>query len=120
VKSHRVLFGLVGANGLAALVAAPGNPLPKPVRERISIMSPLGFAEGADFEIPMTGWLCMAASKKALPAYPEIAKVPPGPFNVSTVRMKPTRFARHWLKRTLPSSTRQADTISAATMSGFG
>jgi type IV secretory pathway VirJ component len=52
--------------------------LPKAIRNKISTMSLLGFAEGADFEIRVTGWLGVPASEKALPAYPEIAKAPPG------------------------------------------
>ena len=75
---HIKSIALIGYSFGADVLPFAYNRLPKPVRDKISIMSLLGFAEGADFEIRVTGWLGMPASEKALPAYPEIAKVPPG------------------------------------------
>jgi type IV secretory pathway VirJ component len=75
---HIKSVALIGYSFGADVLPFAYNRLPKPVRDKISIMSLLGFAEGADFEIRVTGWLGMPASEKALPAYPEIAKVPPG------------------------------------------
>jgi type IV secretory pathway VirJ component len=69
---------LIGYSFGADVLPFAYNRLPKAIRDKISIMSLLGFAEGADFEIRVTGWLGMPPSEKALPAYPEIVKVPPG------------------------------------------
>ena len=71
-------IALIGYSFGADVLPFAYNRLPKGNRDKISVMSLLGFAGGADFEIRVTGWLGMPASEKALPAYPEIAKVPPG------------------------------------------
>ncbi|WP_338861417.1 virulence factor family protein (plasmid) [Mycetohabitans rhizoxinica] len=52
------------------------NRLPEPLRERVSYVSLLGFAPAADFQIRVTGWLGMPASADALPAKPEVVKLP--------------------------------------------
>lgn len=69
---------LIGYSFGADVLPFVYNRLPKPVRTKITIMSLLGFARDADFEIRVMGWLGMAPSDKALAAYPEIVKVPPG------------------------------------------
>jgi type IV secretory pathway VirJ component len=78
VRWHSKSVALVGYSFGAGVLPFAYNRLPKGIRDKISVMSLLGFAEGADFEIRVTGWLGMPPSDKALAAFPEIAKVPPG------------------------------------------
>jgi type IV secretory pathway VirJ component len=68
---------LIGYSFGADVLPFAYNRLPKAIRDKISTMSLLGFGQGADFEIRVTGWLGMSPSDKALPALPEVAKVPP-------------------------------------------
>jgi len=53
------------------------NRLPDSVRAKVSFVSLMGFAPDADFQIRVTGWLGMPASKNALKVRPELAKLPP-------------------------------------------
>lgn len=75
---HIKSVALIGYSFGADVLPFVYNRLPKAVRDKVSIMSLLGFAQGADFEIRVTGWLGLPPSAKALPTYPEIAKVPAG------------------------------------------
>jgi type IV secretory pathway VirJ component len=75
---HAKSVALIGYSFGADVLPFAYNRMPKAVRGKISMMSLLGFARGADFEIRVLGWLGVPPSDKALPAYPEIAKVPPG------------------------------------------
>jgi type IV secretory pathway VirJ component len=75
---HAKSVALIGYSFGADVLPFAYNRMPKAVRGKVSMMSLLGFARGADFEIRVLGWLGMPPSGKALPAYPEIAKVPPG------------------------------------------
>jgi type IV secretory pathway VirJ component len=68
---------LIGYSFGADVLPFAYNRLPQAIRDKVSIMSLLGLAQGADFEIRVTGWLGMTAGEAALPAYPEIAKVRP-------------------------------------------
>ena len=74
---HARSIGLIGYSFGADVLPFAYNRLPKSMRDQISIMSLLGLASGADFEIRVTGWLGMPPSDEARPALPEIAKVPP-------------------------------------------
>ncbi|PCE33127.1 virulence factor family protein [Burkholderia ubonensis] len=69
---------LVGYSFGADVMPFAYNRLPAALRDKVSVMSLLGFAPSADFQIRVTGWLGMPASDKALKVAPEIAKVPPG------------------------------------------
>ncbi|KVW62470.1 virulence factor family protein [Burkholderia ubonensis] len=69
---------LVGYSFGADVMPFAYNRLPAALRDKVSVMSLLGFAPAADFQIRVTGWLGMPASDKALKVAPEIAKVPPG------------------------------------------
>ncbi|KVU30767.1 virulence factor [Burkholderia ubonensis] len=69
---------LVGYSFGADVMPFAYNRLPAALRDKVSVMSLLGFAPAADFQIRVTGWLGMPASDKALKVSPEIAKVPPG------------------------------------------
>lgn len=74
---HIRSVALIGYSFGADVLPFAYNRLPKAIRDKITMMSLLGFAQGADFEIRVTGWLGLPPGKEALPAYPEIAKVPP-------------------------------------------
>ncbi|MGU7768551.1 virulence factor family protein [Burkholderia sp. MR1-5-21] len=69
---------LVGYSFGADVMPFAYNRLPADLRDKVSVMSLLGFAPAADFQIRVTGWLGMPASDNALKVAPEIAKVPPG------------------------------------------
>lgn len=75
---HATEVALVGYSFGADVMPFAYNRLPESLREKVSVMSLLGFAPSADFQIRVTGWLGMPASDKALKVAPEIAKVPPG------------------------------------------
>ena len=53
---------LIGYSFGADVLPFAYNRLPKGKRDKMAVMSLLGFAEGADFEIRVTGWLGMPAS----------------------------------------------------------
>jgi type IV secretory pathway VirJ component len=74
---HAKSVALIGYSFGADVLPFAYNRLPEIVRGKVAMISLLGFARGADFEIRVTGWLGMPPSDKALPAYPEISKVPP-------------------------------------------
>jgi type IV secretory pathway VirJ component len=44
----------------------------------VALVSLLGFAKAADFQIRVTGWLGMPASTNALPAEPAVERMPAG------------------------------------------
>jgi len=75
---HATNVALIGYSFGADVMPFAYNRLPEALREKVSVMSLLGFAPAADFQIRVTGWLGMPASDKALKVAPEIAKVPPG------------------------------------------
>ncbi|KDB08535.1 virulence factor family protein [Burkholderia sp. lig30] len=75
---HATNVALIGYSFGADVMPFAYNRLPDALREKVSVMSLLGFAPAADFQIRVTGWLGMPASDKALKVAPEIAKVPPG------------------------------------------
>ncbi|HVJ54932.1 MAG TPA: alpha/beta fold hydrolase [Aliidongia sp.] len=68
---------LVGYSFGADVLPFAYNRLPETLKSRIVLMSFLGFAKSADFEITLTGWLGSPPSEKALPVGPELAKIPP-------------------------------------------
>jgi type IV secretory pathway VirJ component len=74
---HAKSVALVGYSFGADVLPFAYNRLPAETRNKVSILSLLGFASTADFEIRVGGWLGMPASATALPAGPEIAQVPP-------------------------------------------
>ncbi|RQS10178.1 virulence factor family protein [Burkholderia sp. Bp9002] len=75
---HATNVALIGYSFGADVMPFAYNRLPANLREKVSVMSLLGFAPAADFQIRVTGWLGMPASDNALKVAPEIAKVPPG------------------------------------------
>lgn len=75
---HARSVALIGYSFGADVLPFAYNRLPKAERGKIAMLSLLGFARTADFEIRVTGWLGLPPSDEALQAYPEIAKVPPG------------------------------------------
>ncbi|SEA32746.1 virulence factor family protein [Paraburkholderia sartisoli] len=74
---HTRHVALIGYSFGADVMPFAYNRLPEPLRAKVSQMALLGFAHDADFQIRVTGWLGMPASSEALPAMPEVVKVPP-------------------------------------------
>ena len=74
---HAPHIALIGYSFGADVLPFAYQRLPEKLRAKVSLISLLGFARGADFEVRVTGWLGLPASRTALPAMPEIAKVPP-------------------------------------------
>jgi type IV secretory pathway VirJ component len=73
---HARHVALIGYSFGADVMPFAYNRLPQALRAKVSLIALLGFAHAADFQIRVTGWLGMPASRGALPAAPEIAKVP--------------------------------------------
>ena len=76
-KWHASKVALVGYSFGADVLPFAYNRLPVELRPHVVSMALLGFANNADFEITMGGWLGAAPSADALPVLPEVAKVPP-------------------------------------------
>ena len=76
-KWHASKIALIGYSFGADVMPFAYNRLPADLRAHVALMALLGFAQNADFEITVGGWLGEATSADALPIKPEIAKVPP-------------------------------------------
>jgi len=76
-KWHATKVALIGYSFGADVMPFAYNRLPTDLRGHVATMALLGFAQNADFEITVSGWLGAATSDEALPIKPEIAKVPP-------------------------------------------
>ena len=76
-KWHARKIALIGYSFGADVMPFAYNRLPPDLRSHVALMALLGFAQNADFEITVGGWLGAATSDDALPIKPEIAKVPP-------------------------------------------
>ncbi|CAH2919122.1 MAG: Alanylphosphatidylglycerol hydrolase, periplasmic [uncultured Paraburkholderia sp.] len=74
---HAEHFALIGYSFGADVMQFAYNRLPEALRAKVSLISLLGFAPDADFQIRVGGWLGMPASDKALKVRPELARVPP-------------------------------------------
>lgn len=74
---HATSVALIGYSFGADVMPFAYNRLPLPERDKVTMMSLLGFAAAADFEIHVTGWLGVPPTSAALPVMPEITKVPP-------------------------------------------
>ncbi|CAD6519856.1 virulence factor family protein [Paraburkholderia sabiae] len=74
---HADHVALIGYSFGADVMPFAYNRLPDAVRAKVSLISLLGFAPSADFQIRVTGWLGMPASDKALSVKPEFARLPP-------------------------------------------
>ncbi|MBW9106042.1 virulence factor family protein [Paraburkholderia phenoliruptrix] len=75
---HAEHIALIGYSFGADVMPFAYNRLPEALRAKVSLISLLGFAPEADFQIRVGGWLGMPASDKALKVRPELARVPPG------------------------------------------
>ena len=73
-NTHVALIGYSFGAGVLPFVY---NRLSKVSKARVVLISLLGFAQNADFEITLSGWLGAPASEKALPVAPELAKISP-------------------------------------------
>ncbi|MFP3564092.1 virulence factor family protein [Paraburkholderia sp. SIMBA_030] len=74
---HANHVALVGYSFGADVMPFAYKRLPDALRAKVSLISLLGFAPDADFQIRVGGWLGMPASDKALKAQPELTRVPP-------------------------------------------
>ncbi len=74
---HAQHIALVGYSFGADVMPFAYNRLPEALRAKVSLISLLGFAPDADFQIRVGGWLGMPASDNALKVQPELARVPP-------------------------------------------
>jgi len=74
---HAKHVALIGYSFGADVMPFAYNRLPADLRDKVTLMSLLGFAPAADFEIRVFGWLGMPPSAEALPVKDEIARVPP-------------------------------------------
>ncbi|MFM0572163.1 virulence factor family protein [Paraburkholderia caledonica] len=74
---HAQHIALIGYSFGADVMPFAYNRLPDALRARVSLISLLGFAPDADFQIRVGGWLGMPASDKALKVRPELTRVPP-------------------------------------------
>jgi type IV secretory pathway VirJ component len=74
---HAQHIALVGYSFGADVMPFAYNRLPEAQRAKVSLISLLGFAPDADFQIRVGGWLGMPASDKALKVQPELTRVPP-------------------------------------------
>ncbi|MDE1179787.1 AcvB/VirJ family lysyl-phosphatidylglycerol hydrolase [Paraburkholderia sp.] len=73
---HASRVALVGYSFGADVMPFAYNRLPDAVRDKVALISLLGFAPDADFQIRVGGWLGMPASDNALPVKPEFSKLP--------------------------------------------
>ncbi len=73
---HAAHVALIGYSFGADVLPFLYNRLPEQQRREVAVMSLLGFADAADFEIHITGWLGMPPTAAALPVAPEMAKIP--------------------------------------------
>ncbi|MGF6609577.1 type IV secretory pathway VirJ component [Paraburkholderia sp. WSM4175] len=74
---HAQHIALIGYSFGADVMPFAYNLLPQAQRDKVSLISLLGFAPDADFQIRVGGWLGMPASDKALNVRPELTHVPP-------------------------------------------
>jgi type IV secretory pathway VirJ component len=74
---HTRHVALIGYSFGADILPFAYNRLPEDARSEVSLLSLLGFAKAADFEIRVGGWLGLPSSDAALPVLPEMAKIPP-------------------------------------------
>ncbi|OWJ56551.1 virulence factor family protein [Paraburkholderia caledonica] len=74
---HAQHIALIGYSFGADVMPFAYNRLPDALRAKVSLISLLGFAPDADFQIRVGGWLGMPASDKALKVRPELTRVPP-------------------------------------------
>lgn len=73
---HASHVALIGYSFGADVIPFAYNRLPPALQEKVAVMSLLGFAPTADFQIRVTGWLGMPASDQALKVRPEFDKLP--------------------------------------------
>jgi type IV secretory pathway VirJ component len=76
VRWHASHIALIGYSFGADVMPFAYNRLPASLRAKVSLVSLLGFAPAADFQVRVTGWLGMPASDQALQVRPELARLP--------------------------------------------
>jgi type IV secretory pathway VirJ component len=75
---HAERVALIGYSFGADVLPFAYNRLPPDLQDHVVQLSLLGFADRADFEITLTGWLGSPPSDHALPVAPQLARIPPG------------------------------------------
>lgn len=75
---HIRSVALIGYSFGADVMPFAYNRLPAPLREKVALVSLLGFAPTADFQVRVTGWLGLPPSDKALQVRPEVDRLPAG------------------------------------------
>ncbi|CAN7621998.1 virulence factor family protein [Trinickia sp. LjRoot230] len=75
---HTKSVALIGYSFGADVMPFAYNKLPALLREKVALVSLLGFAPTADFQVRVTGWLGLPPSDRALPARPEVDRMPAG------------------------------------------
>ena len=75
---HADHIALIGYSFGADVMPFAYNRLPASLRDQVALVSLLGFARAADFQVRVGGWLGLPPSEKALPAKPEVDRLPAG------------------------------------------
>ena len=75
---HIKSVALIGYSFGADVMPFAYNRLPAALREKVALVSLLGFAPTADFQVRVTGWLGLPPSDKAVPVRPEVDRLPAG------------------------------------------
>ena len=91
---HASSVALIGYSFGADVLPFVYNRLPMRVRERVALISLLGFASAADFEIKVTGWLGLPPSAAALPSLRRLRRCLRPWCSASMARTRPIRCAR--------------------------
>jgi type IV secretory pathway VirJ component len=76
-KWHATEVALIGYSFGADVLPFVYNRLPRNLRSRVVLISLLGFAKSADFQIDVYGWLGLPPSRDAVAVSPELAKISP-------------------------------------------
>jgi type IV secretory pathway VirJ component len=74
---HTRSVALIGYSFGADVMPFIYNRLPTTLQNKVAIVSLLGFAHAADFEVRVMGWFGASPGEGALPTSPEVAKLPP-------------------------------------------
>lgn len=76
-KWQRDAVVLIGYSFGADILPFAYNRLPEERRQKVLMLSLLGLATAADFEVHVTGWLAAGPSDEAKPVAPEIRRIDP-------------------------------------------
>lgn len=77
VRWHAREVALIGYSFGVDVMPFAYNRLPDKLRSRVALMALLGFANEADFQVTVGGWLRETPGPEALPTLSEVNKIPP-------------------------------------------